>query len=160
MNRAVAQFAKLIVRPVLLDINAWSETAERLVLGTIAQESQFKYLHQIGGGPALGLIQMEPETHDDIWENWLRYRPLWNARARRWSRVSGLPGTPRPQADEPVWNLRYAVVMCRMHYLRVPERLPSPYPHLLARYWKQHYNTSSGGGLPEEFIENYERYVA
>lgn len=159
MKREVRMFRDRVLRPALQPLGLWSDTAELLLLGTAAQESQFRHLEQIGGGPALGLYQMEPATHDDIWENWLKYRPVWNARARWWGSSASVPGSVRPQADEVTWNLRYATVMARLHYYRVKERLPASYPHTLARYWKIHYNTTHGGGLPEEFVANYERYV-
>lgn len=38
----------------------------RLVLGIGNKETQYRYLHQIGGGPALGPWQMEPATHNDL----------------------------------------------------------------------------------------------
>lgn len=53
-----------VVRPVLRVMSAWSQPAEDLVMGTAAQESRLTYLRQLGGGPALGLWQMEPATHD------------------------------------------------------------------------------------------------
>src|SRR5258708_26545125 len=31
---------------------------------------------QLGGGPAVGLFQMEPTTHDDCWTNFLNFRPV------------------------------------------------------------------------------------
>jgi hypothetical protein len=71
------QFRALIVRPALESINLWSQQAEDLVMGTAAQESRLIYLRQLGNGPALGLFQMEPATHNDIWVNFLRWKPSW-----------------------------------------------------------------------------------
>ena len=57
-----------VVRPVLKVMDKWSEAAENLVLGTAAKESAMgQDLRQRGGGPALGIYQMEPATH-----TWLR----------------------------------------------------------------------------------------
>ena len=36
--------------------------AQSLLLGSVAQESAFTYTTQLGGGPALGLGQVEPAT--------------------------------------------------------------------------------------------------
>jgi hypothetical protein len=67
------QFRDLIQR-TLQDLGMHSESAVNLLLGTAAQESQFgTYFRQIGGGPALGVFQMEPDTEIDIWDNYLRY---------------------------------------------------------------------------------------
>ena len=51
-----------VIRPALRALDLWSPAAEDLVLGTAAQESGLAYLRQIGGGPALGLWQIEPAT--------------------------------------------------------------------------------------------------
>jgi len=57
-------------------------------------------------------------------------------------------------------DLAYACAMARIHYLRVPERLPSAMDvDGLARYWKAHYNTHLGAGKPHEAVENYQRFA-
>lgn len=145
------QLRFLVVRPVLEHIGLHSEAAENLVMGTAAQESRLKYIHQLGNGPAKGLFQMEPATHDDIWGNFLEYR----------DDTAGLVldyfAGGKPDADQMVWNMAYACAMCRVHYLRVPEGLPAADDiDGLAAYWKEHYNTHLGAGTVEEFIENYD----
>ena len=85
MQPAVRMFRDVIVRPVLRDLALSTYPAEMLVLGTIAQESNFKYLEQLSGGPGIGLGQMEPATHDDLWSNWLSRRRHWARSAARWA---------------------------------------------------------------------------
>lgn len=148
------QFQDLIERK-LREINMHSRAAVYLLLGTAAQESGFgTYLRQVGGGPALGVFQMEPNTEKDIWSNYLDFREdiafaVW--RACYVSRAN-------PEALE--YNLAYQIVMARIHYRRIKEPLP-PYNDIkaLARYWKQHYNTPQGKGKEEEFVRNYKKYV-
>lgn len=150
----ILQFRVNIVRPVLQAVGAGGREAENLVLGTALQESNLRYLRQLGDGPARGIYQMEPATHDDIWDNYLRYRPgLHEA-------VSAFDVVGQDRHDQLVWNLAYATAMCRVHYRRVPEPLPGAddIPGL-AGYWKQHYNTPLGRGTVDEFVEKFERYV-
>jgi len=109
------------------------------------------FLVQLGGGPALGIFQMEPNTHDDIWLNFLQYREALAGEIRGQYMVNGV-------ASELVWNLAYATAMCRMHYLRKPGAIPTSVEGMAA-YWKKHYNTELGKGTEEEFIANYNRYV-
>jgi len=109
------------------------------------------FLVQLGGGPALGIFQMEPNTHDDIWLNFLQYREALAGEIRGQYMVNG-------GASELVWNLAYATAMCRMHYLRKPGAIPTSVEGMAA-YWKKHYNTELGKGTEEEFIANYNRYV-
>ena len=45
----------------------YTDDAINLVERTIAQESAYgKYRRQIGGGPALGISQIEPDTFNDL----------------------------------------------------------------------------------------------
>lgn len=148
------QFQDLIER-TLQDLELYSESAVNLLLGTAAQESNFgTYLRQIGGGPALGVFQMEPDTETDIWNNYLRYRI---SRDIMVTRITGVTG-PSVAALEA--NLIYQIVMARLHYRRIKDPLPPPKDiDGLARYWKQHWNTHLGAGTEEEFIRNYIKYV-
>ena len=62
------QLDRDIIEPVLSRLHAASPAARALLLGTAAQESAMgRYIRQLRGGPALGIFQMEPATHDDIW---------------------------------------------------------------------------------------------
>lgn len=161
------QLRDLVVRPALEHIGLWSLAAEQLVMGTAAQESRLTYLAQVGGGPALGLWQMEPATHLDIWANFLRFRKD----LRR--HVIGLlaPGVPAAltAAADPtvapgpmalVLNLSYAAAMCRVHYYRSKAALPAEGDVAgMAKRWKSSYNSAAGAGKPEEFMRNW-RLVA
>lgn len=152
------QLRTLIIRPTLEYLGLWSEAAENLLMGTAAQESQLgTYIHQLGKGPALGIYQCEPATQRDIWENYLAHNTILH------SKVSGLaaPVFLNSKDNQIVWNLAYATAICRVHYLRVPHPLPSAddVPGLAA-YWKKYYNSILGAGTEEEFINNYNKYVA
>lgn len=145
-----------VVRPTLQALGLWSAAAENLVIGTIAQESRLgTFVRQING-PALGICQMEPATHDDIWRSWLRYQPA----LRETMMLAFVPATTEPDAQRLVTDMGYAVAMCRLHYRRVSEALPSAGDvAALARYWKLYYNTMRGRGTEAEFIQNYRRFV-
>lgn len=158
MGLNAKQLRELVVRPALTHLSMWSEAAENLVMGTAAQESRLQYLRQVKG-PALGLWQVEPATHHDIWQNWLWNRPLVVGQIRQAAMVEIGAATP---ADELlIFNLRYAAIICRLIYRRRPEPLPDAddLPGLAA-YWKKTYNTHLGKGKPEEFIANYAMVAA
>ena len=155
-----------VIRPVLTYLErktgepGWSGPApERLLIGTALAESRGgHWLVQLGKGPARGIFQMEPATHDGIWKNWLAFRPdqkeaiedLRTVVIPTWTLK--LPGAVL--ADEMVWNMAYAAAMARIRYRRVPQQLPSP-DDLggLGQYWKRYYNTRLGKGRPEEFTD-------
>lgn len=148
----VTQFRKLIIDRALTMLDLHSEAAAELLLGTAIQESGLRYLQQLGNGPALGLFQMEPTTHDDIWLNFLAYREDLSDKLRAiddncdpWSMVG---------------NLWYAAAMCRIHYLRAPDSLPAAGAlNAQAVYWKRHYNTPLGAGTAAEYVANWNRLM-
>ncbi|MBF0213528.1 MAG: hypothetical protein HQM00_08190 [Magnetococcales bacterium] len=150
----VSQFRQHVIRPALELVGMASPAAEALLLGTAAQESGLgRYLRQVGGGPALGVFQMEPATYRDIWTHFITFdSELVRTLARRWN-------TP-PEPDYLITDLLLAAVMCRLHYRRVKAPLPEAddLPGL-ARYWKLYYNTPKGAGTEAEFIHNWHRFV-
>ncbi len=156
-------FRYFIVRPTLQAIDLFSRNAEELLMLTWAQETLgATYLKQgyktidDGRGVGLGPYSMEPATHDDIFENFLRFRPELQAKVNH---LSGDSTAFRP-ADEMIGNFYYATAMARVHYYRAQEPLP-PFdkPDLLAIYWYVHYNKSLNTGFPSEALANYKRIV-
>lgn len=142
-----------LITSVLKEIGLHSDNAVNLLMGTAAQESHLgKYRKQIGGGPALGIFQVEPATFNDIVNNYLRYKPELASRIERVARIS------RFKAEDIENNDLLAICMARVHYLRVREAIPSDLDGW-ARYWKRYYNTPLGKGTEEEFIANYKRLV-
>lgn len=120
-----------------------------LLLGTAMVESDLKHLQQIGG-PAMGLWQVEPATHDDIWTNWLAFRPDQHA-------VYGSLAAFDPSAEQMRYNLMYGCAMARLVYWRARERLPDLDAMSLAGYHKRHYNTHLGATDVEKSIKHFER---
>jgi len=140
-----------LISDTLNEIDLYSEDAVNLLMGTAAQESHLgTYLRQLKSGPALGIFQMEPNTYWDICLNYLEYKPELYAKLKK---VCG-----KLDPDHLVWNLKLAICMTRIHYLRVPKPLPTDLSGY-ANYWKDHYNTYLGAGTTEEFIHNYKKYV-
>lgn len=148
------QFQRYIARPALKSAGLWSLAAERLVIGTCLAESGLSYLDQVESrrgdlrpGPAYGVCQMEGFTHDDIWSSWLSRKPHVAQKVRALM-VPGLDGVDQLQG-----NLYYAVIMCRVFYLRVPAALPHEDNFEgQAEYWKQYYNTHLGKGTVEGYM--------
>lgn len=155
----LSQFREYVVVPALQQIGAYSLAADQLVMGTLAQESHGTYIKQLGKGPAMGLFQMEPFTHKDLWLNFIKYkRPLKAALLAMTSDSvdENYYTSGWPDHNSLVWNNRYAAAMCRTHYLRKPELLPEANDiEGLASYWKRFYNTIHGSGGVQEFINNF-----
>lgn len=162
-----AQVRKYIVKPVLEVLAEYNqkmkgEVAENLILGTFAMESEMgTYIHQIGGGPALGIGQMEPATHDDIWHNYIDHRPYLK------EIMQGFQSSiyRKNPSKELMSNLAYVIAMTRVHYWRSPVALPKDHTNIegLAKVWKKVYNTHLGahdfGTAVKLFCKKYNQYV-
>ena len=146
-----SQLRELITN-TLRETQLYSESAVELLMLTAAVESQLGYYIKQKHGPALGIFQMEPATAQDIWENYLTYN------SRLQEQVEGIH--TMAYIKELEWDLKYAILMARIHYLRVPSALP-PADDIqgLAWYWKKHYNTIKGKGTVPKAIAAYQRYA-
>ncbi|MDA8232649.1 MAG: hypothetical protein M0006_15045 [Magnetospirillum sp.] len=154
----IRQLRDLVVRPALEAIGLGGPAAEELMVGTILQESGGgHWLHQVGRGPAIGICQMEPATHDDLWRNFLRSRPDLASKVQRLM-VEAQVG--EIGASEMAGNLYYAVAMARLVYARAPEPLP-PAGDLAAQaaYYKRHYNTADGAATVAQYMANWQRAI-
>jgi hypothetical protein len=143
-----------IIQPTLRFLGLWRLAADELLLGTAIIESNLIHRRQIGG-PARGFFQMEPRTHDDIWENFLKYRAQLADRVRRL-----LTSERDDRLVELEINDKYACAMARVHYLRVSAPLPQTgNVAAMAAYWKLHYNTLRGRGEVPEYIRRWKEVM-
>ena len=151
----VKQFLNTVIKPSLQDMNADSLDARALLLCTAAHESHLgTYLKQ-QEGPALGVYQMEPFTYRDIVQNYLAYRiPL----SEKILKKGGFKIFPF--SSELATNLKWSTYFARLHYMRIPEALPS-YQNVeqIAQYWKKYYNTMDGKGTVEAFIRDCHQFL-
>lgn len=149
------EFLTQIIEPVLCHLDAFSPAASQLLLGTALHESGgLRYRRQQGGGPARSYFQMEGATHDDIWDNFLKYKKALAAK------VEELIPAGANKRTELETNDNYAAAMARVHYRRVPAALPA-FNDLdaMANYWKQYYNTPLGAGTPTKYKNDWNTYV-
>jgi len=149
-----------IIEPTLKKMDMYSESAVNLLLGTCAQESLMgKYVRQLGGGPAIGIYQMEPMTADDIM---YRYLPLHKDIEKKFIDAA-MPYilAPRHHAiSSIIFDVRLATALCRLKYWMDPEPLPeSDDVEGLAKTYKRVYNTHLGAATTDEFVAHYRRYV-
>jgi hypothetical protein len=152
------EFVSDVVRPALtaLSLDEDLSATTELLLGTALQESSLVHRVQLGGGPARGLFQMEPNTHDDIWANFLKFRPTLA------EKIGTFLDGAAPNSQLLTNNDKYAAAMARIQYHRmgqivgkapIPERGDIPG---MAAYWKDFYNTGQGAGSPAQFVANWE----
>lgn len=134
--------ANYVITPTLTILGLYSKSAEQLLAGTYVVESLMKgeaRLHQVGGGPARGIYQMEPATLTDCFNSYLRYRPELLAKVRHLMCVN------MDQVQQLDGNLYYATAMARIKYLRASSPLPPVGNAVaMANYHKIWYNSRQG----------------
>lgn len=141
----------LVIVPALVELaavlpGANSAAAVNLLLSTAAAETNLVHLAQ-HGGPALGIYQIEPDTHQDLHTNWLPQSKYESLREHLGDRAD----------DALIYDLRYATKIARCIYARRPEPLPAADDaEALGDYWLAHYNTAGGAGTLEHFLKAYE----
>lgn len=139
------QLKQFVIEPILKQLNLYSEEAADMLCETAAAESLCgNFIRQIAG-PACGVYQMEPATAEDIYKNYLAYKPdLFMA-------VRNLFVPRLSMAENLTMNLAFATAMCRIHYLRVKQPIPKTVEGR-AGFWKKYYNTPKGKGTIEDYL--------
>lgn len=142
---------RALIQRVLSPVTLWTPDAGELLLATCAQESLLgQYRHQVHG-PALGIFQMEPATHDDCWANFIDYRP----HLKSWLESLSQTHTAQDLID----NDPYAIAMARIRYERAPGALPSGSDlGAMYAYYKANYN-GPGAATEAEFRRHYAELI-
>lgn len=140
-----------IIRPALHVCELWSQSAENLIIGTGLVESGFEHIiqtndHTDGG---LGFFQDEKIDHDDV-KKWLHLKQnkvlLNSLLAACWMEIL-------PNEMALIYNLRYAVLVCRIHYLRVQHNQALPNASNAEELAHYHFRWYNGNGEGKTVIE-------
>ncbi|MBQ1759457.1 MAG: hypothetical protein IIZ94_07230 [Prevotella sp.] len=109
-------------------------------------ESGYKDIVQDGCGIAKSFWQIQPATYNDLFVNFLSYRPeLLNA-VNTMLRRSPNDGTPPPD-ELLLYNMRFAALICALIVYRSPLALPQlGDTNAQVDFWLQSYNTREGAG--------------
>ena len=159
------QFRALIIEPVLRGMSLNSQQLEDLLVGTCATESRGgTYIAQVEVGEtpqtmlrmgrgALGIYQMEPRTHDDLWKSYLPSRPKLTSDMMQICMFSR-----KPESNMLIYNMYYSTAMAAIYYNRVQERIPNGLDSQ-ADYYKTYWNTSIGASTKEEYMDCYNEFM-
>lgn len=150
-----SQFRTLIIEPVLSKMQVYSKESEEILVFTCAAESLGGYYLTQVKGPAIGIYQMEPATYTDIWVNYIRNKNNLATLLAIHFQCSRIP-----DVDRMIWDLHFATVMARIHYLRVKEPLPlATDVDGMWEYYKKYYNTVKGKASKDKSIEKYQDFI-
>lgn len=144
------QLLDYIVKPALKYMGGGYDSIESryLMMATAAIESDCGYYIKQIGGPALGIWQMEPDTHGDIWQN---CDALTKSKFIDLINNLGIGAYyPLNDHEDLTSSPLYACAMARLKYAMDPKALPvytgAPHLDMPAFYevYKRVYNTEHG----------------
>ncbi len=104
-----------IIRPTLELLGEWSQSAESLLMGTAAQESQLGFRLYGKNEDGIGLYRISAKTHTQIWDNFLISDPDLASKLRGLASQQQFLKSPH---NELITNLSYATGVAWMVYKR------------------------------------------
>jgi hypothetical protein len=145
-----------LIKDTLTPLGLYSENAEELLMLTCAQESHLGVYRTQIKGPARGIFQCEGNTFEDYYNGYLKYHPDLEAKVQ----ALAPDPTQRPHVDDLVNDDKFAIAICRIHYLRIGPPIPQKDDlDGLWLYYKKWYNSWLGAATRDEVMANYKKYV-
>ena len=148
------QLVNLVIVPTLKKIpKGYTPESKMAVTMIVAHESaRGHYLKQMSDGPALGIIQMEPATHNDVW----KYGDSIYDNALQLGIISMADYSYKshPKPDRLIGDLVYNVFMARQRLFMKKEKLPSTELEM-ANYLKRHWNSIHGAATSNSYLNDY-----
>jgi len=150
------QLQDRVVIPMLEKIpKGKTQESINAVMMIIAHESvNGFYLVQLKG-PALGMIQMEPLTHNETWK-W--GDTIWiNALTCEIITQQEFDSKSHPKPDRLIYDLAYNVFMCRQRLFMKKGALPTGM-HELSNYLKNAWNSAYGKAEDYSYVHSYNNW--
>ncbi|AGK87047.1 putative endolysin [Pseudoalteromonas phage RIO-1] len=123
-----------------------SHVAEVLLMIAAHESKGTEYREQLGGGPAKGIFQIEPETHDSIWDN--------SDIIHEVAKSCGIRRNVDLLENDDV----YSVFMARMYIAMDSNPCPKPPSYKnMAKYCKEYWNRT-GKATWEKYNDDYMAY--
>lgn len=160
MGICAEELRSFVVRPTLEYLGETGErasAAENLLLGTAAQESELGFHLRIKRARGLGIYQVTPQIHVNIWDRYLIHDPDLA------SDIRGLASQHEfllhPHA-ELATNLSYATAIAWMVYRRTNRHLPAADDILgLGKFWFRHFPHRSAHSA-QDFGATFKRCIS
>ncbi len=151
---------KEVTTDTLKQLGLYSERATMAIAMIVAHESdKGKYLKQIGGGPALGVIQMEPETHYNVWKHCDNIKHYADILGIDHCQLSLSSTQQKINSASPlIYDLRYNVFMARMMLIMDPNPLPYD-AYSMSRYLKRCWNTHLGAATSDDYYNAWSSWT-
>ena len=121
MTIDAALFSEQVIKPTLEYLQMYSRAAEKLLLGTAAQESNLDPFYQHNQG--IGLFQISADQHRHIWDTYLAFLPDLASMVRGLASQRLFLINPDQELKT---NLAYSTAIAWVIYLQSECQLPEP----------------------------------
>lgn len=135
----------------------YSDQAVDLLMMIACHESLCgQYTKQVNG-PALGVFQMEPFTHDDLYESYINHNRTIDFAIGKFvpSRQSLIDKKSRAELLQT--DIRYAIILARVFFMRFKDPIPDT-DFSRAIYAKKFWNTEKGKATEDQYLNDYLRF--
>ncbi len=157
MGICLDELRLLVVRPTLKQLRAWSPGMESLLLGTAAQESELGFHLKLGGRRGMGIFQILPATHRQIWDKYLINFPALASKVRGLASQRDFLQHPHVELAT---NLRYATAIAWLIYRAAGvEKVESDNLPKMAKLWKKHFHHGPSASL-RDFVDSYSKLIS
>ena len=135
MSMNAVDLTSHIIKPTLDYLGMYSHAAEKLLLGTAAQESGFDPFCQHNGG--IGIYQISASQHRQIWDEYLAFQPDLASKVRGLASQHQFLQNPDQELRS---NLSYSTAIAWIIYLRSENQLPAADDvEGLSHFWDSHF---------------------
>ena len=158
MGICARELRHYVVRPTLKHMGIWSQTAENLLLGTAARESGLGFHLKMANTQALGIYQISPKMHRNIWDRFLAPKSELSSLVRGLASQREFLSHPH---HELATNLAYATAIAALVYWRHNNNLAKidcNDTRSLGRLWQKHFHSRCHGTV-QSFVNSYQELI-
>jgi hypothetical protein len=156
MGICPSELQHLVIRPTLEYLGEYSLAAQTLLMATAAMESELGFHLKNDHNKGLGVYQISPRSHHNLWDQYLAKDPDMASKVRGLASQHEFLMSPH---HELVTNLRYATAIAWMMYKRKGKTLPAEDDiQGIAKFWRRHFHRRPQASV-DTFIDRYNKLI-
>ncbi|WP_020584909.1 hypothetical protein [Endozoicomonas elysicola] len=158
MGICAKELRHYVVRPALKHLGMWSPTGENLLLGTAARETGLGFHLKLANHQALGIYQISPRMHRNIWDYFLAPQPDLSSKVRGLASQREFLSHPH---HELATNLVYATAIAWLVYHRAGiniAKIDKDDILSMGKLWHKYFH-SRNPGTAQSFCDSYQNMI-